>query len=366
MTSLTQNDRIEQEAHAWLSTCGHSIQKIEKIPGDASTRIYFRVFENKKTFILMKMEPFQWGQSSEATTTMRSDAGDTSAKMLFLSVQEHLREAQVDVPRVVEVNGDKGFILLEDLGDVMLLRYLQSANDPNTEIEAYFKVMDELVKLHVAAGPNLSVPHAMGPKRDLAGFRLSFDEEKLMWEVGHTFEHFYKGYLKREIPKHDLDEMILAFKDICQKLAAEPKVFTHRDFHSRNIMLPDGLSRVVMIDFQDARMGPAQYDLASLLRDSYYQLSDDVVEKSIEYYITKIETLTNGHIDRPHFRKCFDLMAIQRNFKAIGSFASFYCLRGNAGYLKYIGNTFENIRRTLVKYPEYHGLREKLFHYYYF
>jgi len=125
-------------------------------------------------------------------------------------------------------------------------------------------------------------------------------------------------------------------------------------------------NRFVMIDFQDGRMGPAQYDLASLLKDSYYQLEDAQVKRLVDYYIVRREALSGTRIDRDHFWKMFDLMSVQRNFKAIGSFASFLNRRGNPGYLKYIGNTFENIRRTLLKYPEYSDLREVLFHYYYF
>ncbi|MBC7384614.1 MAG: phosphotransferase, partial [Cryobacterium sp.] len=149
----------------------------------------------------------------------------------------------------------------------------------------------------------------------------------------------------------------------------QPTVFTHRDFHSRNIMaapVSKGDTRLVMIDFQDGRMGPAQYDLASLLKDSYYQLEDTQVQHLLNYYIVRREALSGIKIDREEFVRMFDLMSVQRNFKAIGSFASFLNRRGNPGYLKYIGNTFENIRRTLLKYPEYSDLREVLFHYYYF
>jgi aminoglycoside/choline kinase family phosphotransferase len=113
-------------------------------------------------------------------------------------------------------------------------------------------------------------------------------------------------------------------------------------------------------------MGPAQYDLASLLRDSYYQLEEGQIDRLIDYYLARTEAMTGERVDRPHFRYVFDLMAVQRNFKAIGSFASFLMKRGDPGYLKYIGNTFENIRRTLLKYPKYTALREVLFHYYYF
>jgi aminoglycoside/choline kinase family phosphotransferase len=127
-----------------------------------------------------------------------------------------------------------------------------------------------------------------------------------------------------------------------------------------------GGERFAMIDFQDARMGPPQYDLASLLKDSYYQLEESQIDQLIDYYVARWSALSGQSVDRAEFRRVFDLMSVQRNFKAIGSFASFLNRRGNPGYLKYIGNTFENIRRTLLKYPEYSRLREVLFHYYYF
>jgi aminoglycoside/choline kinase family phosphotransferase len=90
------------------------------------------------------------------------------------------------------------------------------------------------------------------------------------------------------------------------------------------------------------------------------------VRRLIDYYIVRTEAMTRRTLDRVDFMEVFDWMAVQRNFKAIGSFASFLNRRGNPGYLKYIGNTFENIRRTLLKYPEFGELREILFHYYYF
>ena len=162
----------------------------------------------------------------------------------------------------------------------------------------------------------------------------------------------------------DKKTMLDGLSEICTKLASQPTVLAHRDFHSRNIMVSG--ERLVMIDFQDARMGPAQYDLVSLLKDSYYQLEESQIKGLIHYYIARYEAVSGKSLNRDEFFYIFDLMAVQRNFKAIGSFASFLNRRGNATYLKYIGNTFENIRRTLLKYPQYSQLREGLFHYYYF
>ena len=330
-----------------------TIRSIVKLPGDASTRKYYRVFARSgHSYILMRMEPF----------------AAEGLNLPFLLVQGHLAKAGVEVPAVHDVDPERGIVLLEDLGDVTLLRRLQEVASSDVERQLYERVIDSLVDMHFHASPR------SGKVTDvkLEAFSLRFDHEKLMWEINFTLEHFYDKYLQREMKPEDRALMSNAFSEICQILADEPTVFTHRDFHSRNVMvLPKedakkAGDRFVMIDFQDGRMGPKQYDLASLLRDSYYQLEETQVDRLIDYYIIKWEATSGEEIDRAKFKKIFDLMSVQRNFKAIGSFASFQNRRGNPAYLKYIGNTFENIRRTLLKYPEYTGLREVLFHYYYF
>jgi hypothetical protein len=282
---------------------------------------------------------------------------DQGNDLPFLAVSRHLEKSGVRVPRAYDVDPARGFVLLEDLGDTTLLRQLQEVSSPDTERHAYEQVIDALVRLHVHAGPSRAT-------EPLAGFKLRFDTEKLTWETNHTIEHFYELHLKRQIRAEHRQLMTEGFQEICSRLAAEPTVFTHRDFHSRNVMHKG--AEYVMIDFQDARMGPAQYDLASLLKDSYYQLEEAQIQRLLDYYIARFEAVSGSRVQREHFIELFDLMAVQRNFKAIGSFASFLNRRGDATYLKYIGNTFENIRRTLLKYPRYSQLREVLFHYYYF
>jgi aminoglycoside/choline kinase family phosphotransferase len=251
------------------------------------------------------------------------------------------------------------------------LRHLQEVCSADVERRLYERVIDALVTLQLkASAPHAGTSEGAGPDC----FRLRFDHEKLMWEVNFAIEHFYQLHLGREIPDADLRVIRDGFSEICHFLAAEPTVLTHRDFHSRNIMVVPGDSdatggpneRLVMIDFQDARMGPAQYDLASLLRDSYYQLEEAQIQRLLDYYVTSWGARSGAKLDRAAFAYVFDMMSVQRNFKAIGSFASFLNRRGNPTYLKYIGNTFENIRRTLLKYPKYRKLREALFHYYYF
>jgi aminoglycoside/choline kinase family phosphotransferase len=320
---------------------GKTISQVERIPGDASTRRYYRISSQGKTFIAMQMDPFP----------------EHGKDLDFLAVQRHLVQAKVDVPQVLDMEPAKGYILLEDLGDMTLLRRLQEVSSSDVERHLYEKVIDSLIQLQVYASPE----RAPGK---LQSYDLFFNHEKLMWEMNFTIEHFYQLHLKREISPGDKKIMLDGLSEICTTLASEPTVLAHRDFHSRNIMVSG--ERLVMIDFQDARMGPAQYDLVSLLKDSYYQLEEAQIASLLQYYVARYEAISGKSLNSDEFIRIFDLMSIQRNFKAIGSFASFLNRRGNATYLKYIGNTFENIRRTLLKYPHYSQLREVLFHYYYF
>ena len=321
---------------------GITIHSVFRIPGDASTRRYYRIKSGEQSFIAMQMETF-------------SDQGEK--KLPFLEVQRHLKAAGVDVPNVLDLDPARGYILLEDLGDVTLLRRLQEVSNGDVERHLYEKVLDSLIQLQVFASPKRL-------KSDIQGYKVRFDHEKLMWEMNFTIEHFYELHLKRTIGPQDKKIMLDGLSDICTRLAAAPTVLAHRDFHSRNIMVLD--QRFVMIDFQDARMGPPQYDLVSLLKDSYYQLEESQIRNLINYYISRYEAVSGEQVVKSEFFDLFDLMSVQRNFKAIGSFASFLNRRGNPTYLKYIGNTFENVRRTLLRFPEYSALREVLFHYYYF
>ncbi len=344
---------MDLEISEWVGK-SRAIDSIEPLPGDASTRRYYRVRSGKQSTILMRMEPF-------------SELGEN---LPFLAVRQHLALAKIDVPEVLEKDPARGLILLEDLGDVTLLRQLQDVASSDVERHLYERVIDSLVNLQAFASPGKN----NRGKADLDAFKLRFDYEKLMWEVDFTIEHFYQTHLGRKITPKDLKLIRDEFGTICMLLADEPTVLAHRDFHSRNVMVLPGSKknqridddRFVMIDFQDARLGPRQYDLASLLKDSYYQLEEVQIGRLIDYYISRWEAVTGERLDKPHFSRVFDLMSVQRNFKAIGSFASFLNKRGNPTYLKYIGNTFENIRRTLLKYPQYSALREVLFHYYYF
>ena len=335
---------ISASVHAIRSKQSLQTAELRIVPlaGDASLRQYFRIFvPQEKSYVLMLVEPFSAKENN------------------FLLIRDLLEQSKIPCPKVVGVEESRGAILLEDLGDRTMLHELNATRDEASEKRLFQEALDLLVTFHKKAKKE----NAVG--KIIPGFSQAFDEEKLMWEVDFTFEHLFKSYLRRDIPEKTAQGMRAIFQDICKCLEAEPRVFTHRDYHSRNIMLRES-GEMVCIDFQDARMGLRQYDLASILRDSYYQLSDERVYQLLDYYCDKVKAEEKISFDRTHFIKLFDLMSIQRNYKAIGSFTSFYAKRGDPMYLRFVGNTFENIRKNLMKFPEYKDLLRDLYQYYYF
>lgn len=332
------SDTIIKEAHDIVQKQGEAREgnfRVLKLAGDASLRKYYRVYQGNTSYVLMLTESFD------------------PAKFDFLLVRAHLERCEVPVPKVISVDGEKGAILLEDLSDRTMLHRLGELK--GDEMDLFREALTLLNVFHSKTKTaNPAVP----------GYKLAFDEEKLMWEVDFALEHLFGSYLKRKIPEKEFSAMRESFVHICSRLSSEPRVFTHRDYHSRNIMIPPK-GGMVCIDFQDARMGLRAYDLASILRDSYYQLSEESVYELVDFYLG-LAKKDDKSLERGHFVQMFDLMSIQRNFKAIGSFTSFYGKRNDASYIRFVGNTFENIRRNLGKFPEYAKLRELLFHYYYF
>jgi N-acetylmuramate 1-kinase len=193
---------------------------------------------------------------------------------------------------------------------------------------------------------------------DYISFGIVFDREKLMWELNFFVKHFLEAYRGSEMSstvRAALDEEWL---QMAGELASEPRVLCHRDYHSRNLMLHAG--RLYIIDYQDARMGPDTYDLASLLRDSYVDLPEKRVDELVRGYL-KLRGPSYGASDAMgEFRRRFDLMSVQRNLKALGTFGHQTTARNNPVYIQYIPRTLSYVRTNLERYPRFGRLRELL------
>jgi hypothetical protein len=186
---------------------------------------------------------------------------------------------------------------------------------------------------------------------------VRFDVEKLTWELDFFVRHFLTAYRGASPTASARAALAAEWAVLAEELASEPPVLCHRDFHSRNLMLHDG--GLVVIDFQDARMGPDTYDLASLLRDSYVDIAPERVDELIAHFLA----LSRGRMSRreaEEYARRFDVMALQRNLKALGTFGYQTAARGNPVYIQYIPRTLNYVRANLSKYPRFGRLHELL------
>jgi aminoglycoside/choline kinase family phosphotransferase len=300
---------------------GDRAEELAVVPlsGDASTRRYFRVHDGSETRVLsLYPEPFQ------------------PAELSFVVVGELLAGYGLPVPAVLDHDGPRGLVVLEDLGDLTLQEALRSASAAERG-ELYRQALDQLACLQRQA--------QCGPQR-AACFQIAFDFENLSWELHYFLKHFVEGHRGCDLTAEDRAALAEGFHHLSQEIASWPRVLCHRDFHSRNLMLRG--RALFWIDFQDARLGPATYDLVSLLRDSYVELPEEFVAEQAEAFR---EQAVPGET-RAAFQRRFDLMSVQRNLKALGTFGFMASVRGNDVYLPYIPHTLRSARRNLARYPE--------------
>ena len=302
--------------------------RVVALTGDASDRNYFRVIPSDGPSIVLALHsgPIEF------------------ASLPFANVADLLQHVPLPVPAVLEHDDAIGIIALQDLGDVTLQAHL-GADSPSEHAALYRQAVafiDLLQRRGVELASDSYVP-----------FRMAFDVEKLTWELEYFVRHFvvaFRGVVLRPAQQTALAEEWAA---IVGELASEPRVLCHRDYHSRNLMLHDG--NLYIIDFQDARLGPDTYDLVSLLRDSYVDITEPQLDDLVAYFLA-----LKGIHDEDEFRRRFDLMALQRNLKALGTFGYQTAVRGNPVYIQYIPRTLTYARANLEKYQRFARLRELL------
>jgi N-acetylmuramate 1-kinase len=320
------NDRLDR----YLAEQGLTAPAVRIVPltGDASDRRYFRIISI---------------DGPSTVLALHADAIDF-ASLPFANVARLLRQMPLPVPAILGHSDPLGVIALQDLGDVTLQAHLGAA--PPAEHRAFYREAVSLIELLQRRGAELA-------SGDYPPYGIAFDVEKLTWELNFFGRHFieaYRGAVLDAAARASLDE---EWAIIAGELAAEPRVLCHRDYHSRNLMLHEG--SLYIIDFQDARMGPDTYDLASLLRDSYVDIADRELEGLIAHFLA-----LKGVADTEEFRRRFDLMSLQRNLKALGTFGYQTTARQNPVYIQYIPRTLNYARTTLAKYPRFARLRSLL------
>lgn len=319
-----------------------------QLAGDASNRRYFRITlkGTPSSLILMQLaDPEGFKKSEEAV----SGASASIAELPFTNVLRHLRRTGVTVPQLHHYDREAGLLYLEDFGDLTLAEACRQAD--RVELESLYRLaIDQLVRFQVKG--------TQPPDPGCIAFHRRFDVPLLMWEFDHFLEYGITARLDQPMKPSDDAAIRAEFQRIAELLAGQPQVFVHRDYHSRNLMVEG--SRIGIIDFQDALMGPATYDLASLLKDAYIELDEAVVERLIEHFLDGLAVHGQGWADRTAFRRLFDLTSIQRNLKAAGRFVYIDRIKRNPKFLADIPRVLGYVKRNLSKYPELATLRNHL------
>lgn len=304
--------------------------KVVPLTGDASDRRYFRVLLRDAPSQVLAVYP----------GPLAFDA------LPFVNVARLLSAMPVPVPRILAHSDAIGIIALEDLGDVTLQAHVGAASPE--EHAALYRQAVTFINTIQRRGRELA-------SADYVPYGVAFDVEKLTWELQFFTKHFLEAYRGAGLTGSARAALAHEYASIAEELASEPPVLCHRDYHSRNLMLHEGSLHI--IDFQDARMGPDTYDLASLLRDSYVDFNDQQVDALIAFFLAQRGAPEAEDRD---FHRRFDLMALQRNLKALGTFGFQTTARGNTVYIQYIPRTLNYTRANLARYERFGRLRELL------
>ena len=301
------NDWVNEQLSQLLETDSVDIE-LTTVSGDASFRRYFRAKLLEQTFIAVDAPP------------------DNENSKLFAEIADYLREAGVKSPKVFAKNYLDGFLLIEDFGDRLYLPRLLTLQvgglDAISEyqVEALYK---DAIRAIVKMQSNVD-------KERLA----PYDREKLRTEM-QLFEDWFCGnYLGLDLSATEHDLIANTFTFLEEAALSQTQLAVHRDYHSRNLLIldeakfPEG-SGPGIIDFQDAMAGAYSYDLVSLLRDCYIRWNTDLVESLAHHYfdLASAAGVVEG-VSIAQFRRDFDLMGLQRNFKVMGIFSRL-CIRDN-------------------------------------
>lgn len=307
---MNREKRLDQ----WLENVLATVPfKRALLSGDASFRKYYRVSTAEHSYVVM-------------------DAPAPEQPALFVERAEALAAIGLSVPNIFAIDLSQGFLLLTDFGDQL---YLTVLNEQTASV-LYEDAFKALLKIQQCSA---SVPY--------------FDDAFLKQQMEIFKTWFLEKNLKLTITReteHQLEGLLYLFSEVMQ---AQPQVFVHRDYHSRNLMvLPTGNPGV--LDFQDAMKGPLTYDLVSLLQDCYITWPREMVESWVLQYQDKAKALgiLTSYPSRQDFLRWFDLTGLQRHLKNLGVFSRLYYRDGKTQYLKDIPMTYKYLQEALERYPE--------------
>ncbi len=318
---MTTQTEMQLWIFKWLANHGMTHDfSVKQLAGDGSTRTFYRISLIDKSFILL------W----DPDWTLSQD---------YPEHQQYLKSHGVLVPEFFAADPKVGALLMEDLGDDLLQHTINK--NPERKWDLIKQSVQLLAHLH---GSTYPVP------KNIPCAKRSFDAAKYTQELQFTMEHLSQKLFHETAIKDTT--VISSFASSLEKI--QPLCFSHRDYHTRNI-LPKS-NHLVLIDFQDARMGPPHYDLASILFDAYMPLKNEERISLVAEYTSALKKFDlHAAVNWDSFDADFRLIALQRTIKAAGSFASFYTRNGKSTHLPYLKPALEmafSLKNSLKTLPK--------------
>jgi aminoglycoside/choline kinase family phosphotransferase len=325
---MTGGDARVQQIRDWLTgELGLRLVRLEPASADASFRRYFRAsLADGPTRVVMDAPP---------------DKEDVAP---FLKVAALLEGCGVHVPHIHAADSRRGLVLLEDLGSDPYLTQLRSGDEADL---LYGDALEALRRIQVQG-------------REVLGELSPYDRTVLGREMALMPEWFCERHLQLKLDDADRAVLAQSFEFLTVEALAQPLVFVHRDYHSRNLMrLPDRNPGI--IDFQDALAGPVGYDLVSLLKDCYIDWPRSQVEHWVSGYRARLrgERDLAGSSER-EFLRWFDLIGLQRHIKVLGIFARLCYRDGKHGYLPELPRTLEYVLDAARRFSELRAFEQWL------
>ena len=287
---------------------------------DASFRRYFRISfaDGAKPLVVMDAPP------------THEDSRP------FLHVADLFGKAGAHVPEILETDLEQGFLLLSDLGYITYLAALQA--EPKLGSLLYGDATSALVKIQLASKP---------------GELPEYDRALLQRELDLFPEWYIGKHLQVKLSDEHQNGLKEAFDRLLAANLAEPRVYVHRDFHSRNLMWLEGEANPGVLDFQDAVYGPITYDLVSLFKDAYIEWEEEeILDWLVRYWEKARAAGLPVDADFGEFYRAYEWMGVQRHLKVLGIFARLYHRDGKDGYLNDMPLVSKYLRKTVGRYNE--------------
>lgn len=329
---------------------GSGTQVTQSIPltGDASSRSYARLSlegNGPSTTVVMMLADSGLSVSSDELAIF----AEPLKELPYINVHRFLLSLGVRVPELYYDGSKESFLLLEDIGDVPLREAAQGRSVQEIE-NLYRQAIDQLVLIQVDGTHRRS--------DTCIAFQQRFDHRLFMWEFEHFIEWGLEKRERKSLSATEGQELRTMFDQISSTLDRAPVFLNHRDYHSWNLFVQNGVIRV--IDFQDALLAPATYDLETLLndRDTPTLITPALEQALIDYYQVAWRERGGDAMSQEQLWEEYNLCLLQKACKVVGRFYYLELEKGKTGYSRYIPPTLATVRRVVARLPQYRRLQD--------